>query len=178
MINGRRKGNAAEREIAQTLEEWWQRHEQGVQFVRTPLSGGWSSAKVRGEFRASGDLMTTSATFPFVVEVKRREAFSMERFLEGRQSPVWGWWAQACTAAKEQQGRPLLWLRKNGEPWALALETGLEGALVQRRLLGARFVRGRVEVPHHGLVSVLAPAALLAVPPGALLETLAGLPPG
>ena len=177
MTNGRRKGSVAEREVAALLQGWWQAQEADVKFVRTPLSGGWSSAQVRGEFRASGDLMTTSPTFPFVVEVKRREGFSMDRLLSGGQSPVWGWWAQACNAAREQQGRPLLWLRKNGGSWAVVLEDGLVVALVKKRLLGGRFVRGLVEIPHHGAIAVVAAPALLGVHPADMLALLPRVPP-
>lgn len=175
MINGRQKGNKAEREVAGLLEEWWRAQEADVRFVRTPLSGGWSSAKVRGEFRASGDLMTTSPTFPFVVEVKRREGFSMDRFLAGGLSPVWEWWAQACTAAREQQGHPMLWLRKSGAPWGVVLSYGLAYALVSKRALGARFVRGTVTIPEHGAVQLVAAPAVLAMPPADVLVVTGGL---
>lgn len=116
-VNGRRKGNVAEREIAKLLQEWWSKVEPDCQFVRTPLSGGWSSAKVRGDFRASGDIMTTAKQFPFVVEAKRREQWSMDSFEKGNRSPVWRWWKQSQKQADEANGLPMLWIRKNHVEW-------------------------------------------------------------
>src|SRR4051812_33410532 len=102
--NSRAKGNVAEREVAGLLKVWWLPVEPDAEFIRTPLSGGWGGPKLRGEFRASGDLMTTAKRFPFVVEVKRREAWVMKNVLKGQPSPVWGWWRQAQVAALELEG--------------------------------------------------------------------------
>jgi hypothetical protein len=114
-MSGRHKGSRAEREVAALLEGWWGAVEPGCRFVRTPLSGGWNEAKVRGSFRCSGDIMTTAQRFPFVVEVKRREGWAPKNFLEGNASPVWGWWEQTIREAVEVDGVPMLWLRKNAE---------------------------------------------------------------
>lgn len=173
MTNGRQKGSVAERDVAARLQAWWESQEPGVRFIRTPLSGGWSSAQVRGEFRASGDLMTTSPNFPFVVEVKRREGFAWTNLLAGRKSPVWGWWAQARAAAKEQGGVPMLWLRRNGERWSVMLEAPIIDTLLAHRALSGRFVRSPIpRVIEGGSVLVLAAASLLAVPPQVLLSYL------
>jgi len=118
---GRRKGSEAEREVAALLGAWWQAVEPGCQFVRTPLSGGWGGPKLRGEFQASGDVMTTANTFPFSVEVKRREDWSWVQFVTGKQSPVWTWWTQAEGQAKEMKKEPMLWLRQNKKEWYVVL---------------------------------------------------------
>jgi hypothetical protein len=102
----RQKGAVAEREVAAILQEWWRKLEPGCRFVRTPSSGGWhgrEGAGVRGDFRASGDLMTTARRFPFTVEVKRREGWSDKGFLAGGRSPVWEWWTQAQAQADEHK---------------------------------------------------------------------------
>ncbi len=123
MTQGRPKGSKAEIEIAKLLEPWWSTFEpfdangNPIRFVRTPLSGGWGSKDTRAGFKTSGDLMSTAVKFPFVVEVKRREGWSWKPFLNGKKSPVWAWWLQACKAAAEQDGCPLLVFRKNREPW-------------------------------------------------------------
>lgn len=117
----RKKGNVAEREVAALMQFWWRHLEPGTQFVRTPLSGGWGGPAVRAGFRASGDLMTTAARFPFAVEVKRREAFDMGNVLKGRPSPVWGWWLQAQGQAEEMSCEPMLWFRKSRDPWRVLL---------------------------------------------------------
>lgn len=117
MGGGRQKGSKAERELAKLLEGWWRELEPEAVFVRTPLSGGWGGPTQRAGFRASGDVMTTSDTFPFTVEGKRREGWNVDWFLLGRRSPVWKWWVQAEGQAEEQGGHSLLWVRKNGMHW-------------------------------------------------------------
>jgi hypothetical protein len=163
-MNSRNKGSKAERDVAAMLAAWWDTFEPGVRFVKTPLSGGWSTAQVRGEFRASGDLMTTSATFPFVVEVKRREGFAWSTLLAGRRSPVWQWWEQTCKAATEQRGAPMLWLRHNREPWHVGLAVEVLARLEAERLVSGRFVRARGIPAPAGEFSILSATALLAVP--------------
>lgn len=117
MTKGRSKGNRAELEVAALVEEWWTTYEPEARFKRTPLSGGWGDATVRGAFNASGDLMTTSSTFPFCVEVKRRERWSVDRLMAGKASPVWSWWRQTQTAAEEMKLEPMMWFRHNRTPW-------------------------------------------------------------
>ena len=116
MFASRGKGSVAEREVAKLLETWWKQVEPESRFVKTPLSGGWSSAEVRVGFHASGDLMTTAERFPFVVEVKRREGWSPVNLVTGRRCPVWEWWRQTQREAAEATAEPLLWVRRNAEP--------------------------------------------------------------
>jgi hypothetical protein len=127
MTNGRQKGSGAEREVAKAIQTWWQFVDSSAKFVRTPLSGGWSTPQVRGEFRASGDLMTTSVKFPYCVEIKRREAWSMMSIVENKPSPVWKWWEQTEKAAREAKLAPMLWFRKNREPWLIMLRVDESG---------------------------------------------------
>lgn len=132
MTNGRRKGAAAELQVAKSIEFWWQRlplkHQSTpdgmpAEFVRTPQSGGWSTKRVRGTFRVAGDLSSTSNSWPFAVEVKRREAWSLTMFVSGskRGSPVWSWWAQCVKSADEEGGVPMLWMRRSKQPWLVLL---------------------------------------------------------
>lgn len=116
MSNGRRKGSKAELEVCADIKRWWDPVEV-AEWARTPLSGGWGKPQVRAGFRASGDLMTTAERFPFVVEVKRREGWAWSTLAAGRPCPVWGWWRQAIKSAREMGGVPLLFFRKNNEPW-------------------------------------------------------------
>lgn len=126
-MNGRSKGKGGEREAARLCAGWWSAIEPGVQFVSTPQSGGWATPKLRGAFKAAGDLMTTSVRWPFSVEVKRREGWSWATLLARKQSPVWGWWDQCLKAAGEEGRVPLLLLRHNSpsshaqEPWHIGL---------------------------------------------------------
>lgn len=135
----RRKGNAAELEVARLIEAWWQRVEPGCKFKRTPSSGGWLGAKgrdVRDAFGVGGDLCTTAKRFPFQLEVKRREAWNIDNFLAGHRSPVWAWWEQ-CTLAAASAGRmPMLWARKSRSEWIVVLD-----AIGQRGSYTGAFVR-------------------------------------
>lgn len=119
--NSRAKGKRGERQVAALLARWWGAVEDGVQFVPTPQSGGFSTKQVRAEFKLAGDLMTTSRVFPYVVEVKHREKWSEARLRDGRRSPVWGWWRQVQEAAEVQGGTPMLWFRHNREPWLVMI---------------------------------------------------------
>lgn len=130
MTNSRRKGKAGEREAAEILRAWWDPVEPGVKFASAPLSGGWHSAQMRGALRLCGDLVTSSHTFPFIVEVKRREKVDVSRLYLPQddkrryRSPVYGWWEQACAAASEARANdatrevyPLLMFRQSRKPW-------------------------------------------------------------
>lgn len=117
-INSRRKGKTAERAVAKLLEKYWSTVEEGVRFKSTPLSGGaFGDPETRGVFKASGDLMSTSTIFPWSIEIKHREGFSLDNILKGKKSPCWSWWRQCQKAAKEMNQRPMLWFRKNNMEW-------------------------------------------------------------
>jgi len=111
----------AEREVAKLIKAWWNRFEPESLFIRTPLSGGWSDEETRREFKATGDLMTNSPSFPFDVEVKRREGWSENTFLAGQPCPVWGWWQQTQRASWVSRREPMLWFRHNRRPWMVLL---------------------------------------------------------
>lgn len=119
MFGSRGKGKNGEREVAKLLTAWWRQLEPTCIFHSTPQSGGWSSKDVRAEFKTSGDLVTTAKSFPFTIEVKRREQWVEHNLFLGKPSPVWGWWRQALGQAAEQGAGavPMLWLRHNREPW-------------------------------------------------------------
>lgn len=120
-----RKGSVAENDVAKRLAQWWRPIEPDARFKRTPKSGGWATAAIRGDFKASGDVMTTAKRWPFTVEVKRREGWSMHTLTQGRASPVWQWWRQCCREADEESRIPMLWLRKNRQPWLIMLPNDL-----------------------------------------------------
>jgi len=134
--NGRRKGSKAELQVAKCTEFWWRQlplAQQDTQdgkpaiFVRTPMSGGWGSQGARAHYRVAGDLSSTSESWPFTVEVKRREGWSLASFINGshRRSQVWDWWAQCCKGASEEGGVPMMWFRSNGNPWLVLLPDAL-----------------------------------------------------
>lgn len=130
MTNGRQKGSTAEREVAALIQPWWRQLEPDATFVRTPMSGGWGGPTVRKEFLAAGDLMAAKApAFPFAVEVKRREGWTLQRVIDGRGSPAWEWWRQCQKAASEMGKIPMLWFRKNRAEWLVMMPTWVQGWL-------------------------------------------------
>jgi hypothetical protein len=127
-FGSRQKGKRAERDIAAKIQAWWRQVEPGCVYKPTPSSGGWASKDARGEFKTAGDLVTTAKRYPWTTEVKNREQWSVERFFEGNTSPVWGWWEQTVRQAKEEGREPMLFFRKNREPWRVMTD-GREGRL-------------------------------------------------
>ena len=121
------KGRRAERDVAERCQNWWQRMEPSCIFRRTPLSGGWAGPEERAAFKASGDLMTTARRWPFTVEVKHREAWSVNNLIDGKPTAVWKWWRQAIDQAVEEGGEPKLWFRRNRKrdqtsfPWLVLI---------------------------------------------------------
>jgi hypothetical protein len=120
-FGSRGKGATAERKIAEHCTSWWWPLENGVIFVRTPLSGGWGKPQHREGFQSGGDLMSTSKTFPFAIEVKRRENWAWRSLELGGRSPAWSWWRQSIKAAKEMKKVPLMLFRQNRRPWIVML---------------------------------------------------------
>lgn len=120
-FGSRPKGASGELEVCRLLEAWWRQLEPDCKFARTPGSGGWSTANNREAFGTAGDLVTTAKSFPFGVEIKRREGWTDRELLAGRKSPVWGWWKQCQKAAREMQKVPMLWFRRNHRKWLVMM---------------------------------------------------------
>lgn len=127
MVQSSAKGRRGEREVAKMCEKWWRRIDKKSEFKRTPLSGGWATESMRGHFKAAGDLMTTSDKWPFTVEVKRREDWSLNNLFNGKPTTVWDWWIQSTRQADEEKSVPMLWLKRNSFgptrplPWFILL---------------------------------------------------------
>lgn len=101
----RNKGGRFERQMAKELTEWW-----GYEFNRVPASGGlhWASSN-----NVAGDIVVPSdANFPFVIECKNREDWTIENlFLNNKE--IKNWWAQVVGDAKETKNTPLLIFTRN-----------------------------------------------------------------
>ena len=144
------KGGIGEREVATIIANWWDQYEPGMEFVRTPKSGGWGAA---ASFKATGDLMTTSTIFPFDVEVKRREkTWSLPMILTGK-GKAFEWWIQCQTSALKSNREPMLWMRKNRQPWWIMLRRGF---LFDSKGEWKWWVKdlGLVEIPRSVLLAV------------------------
>ncbi len=91
--NSRTKGNSYELRIAKLFAEW-----SGEEVRRTPGSGGWSSSK----FGVTGDLVCANKRFPFHVECKKREGWTLDDLITGVRKPddanpwcsIEAWWRQ------------------------------------------------------------------------------------
>ena len=119
------KGATAEREVRDIIQAWWRQLESTCIFARTPGSGGFGGfggSRLRGDFKAAGDLMVAgSVHWCFTTEVKRREGWSDRELGAGRGSPVWSWWEQCVVAAIEEERWPMMWFRRSKTPWLVML---------------------------------------------------------
>lgn len=99
------KGSNYELAIAKILTAWW-----GAPFHRVPASGGlhWNAS-----MNVSGDIITIpEAGFPFVVECKKREEWTLENaFLNNKEIKLW--WSQVVGDARETGKIPMLIFSRN-----------------------------------------------------------------
>lgn len=99
------KGSTYELKIAKSLSAWW-----GHEFNRTPASGGlrWGA-----ENNVAGDIVTPpTAMFPFVVECKKREGWTLENlFLNNTE--IKEWWHQVVDDCERVGKTPILIFSRN-----------------------------------------------------------------
>jgi len=101
------KGNANERFVAKRFQNWW-----GFgTFVRTPSSGGWGNKK---EFKTEGDVVPEDKLFPFHLELKKQENWTLEGLFSDK-CIVWKWWNQARTECTPPR-KPMLVFTRNHMP--------------------------------------------------------------
>jgi hypothetical protein len=114
--NSRDKGGRGERAAAKAFGGWW-----GTDFARTPSSGGFATQRFRDDWNAAGDLVTPDPSFPFCVECKWVEDWSMEQLLRNDGCLIFKWWQQAigeCPADK----LPFLVFKRNNHPFYCMIE--------------------------------------------------------
>lgn len=102
----KQKGSSYELETAKMLTEWWG----GGNFSRVPASGGlhWADDQ-----RVAGDIIPPpKADFPFVIECKKREEWTIEHILLDIGQPR-EWWSQVVTDARRVKLVPLLMFSRN-----------------------------------------------------------------
>lgn len=101
---------------AKLLGTWW-----GHPFRRTPGSGGWASGGHRASASFHGDIVAPpEANFPFSVEIKSYDSFSIYLALYG--APVlFGFWEQCKTDARRVNKRPFLLMKEDRKEWLMAL---------------------------------------------------------
>lgn len=127
------KGNGGEREVSKLLQGWWQTEFPGITFARTPQSGGWVKNQSTQGFNLYGDVISTDPNFPFSVEVKRDESWNLAQ-LQKRcpTSPLWDWWLQCQADAAKSNKLPLLFFRKNRQPWYVWIPFDLRHSINER----------------------------------------------
>lgn len=100
------KGAKYELDVSKLLTEWWG----GGKFSRVPASGGlhWGDDQ-----RVAGDIIPPpEADFPFVVECKKREGWTMEHILLDIGQPR-EWWEQVVTDGRRVKLTPLMIFSRN-----------------------------------------------------------------
>jgi|688.fasta_scaffold03047_38 hypothetical protein len=125
-LNSRRKGQSAERRLVKLFEVWWD-----AKFFRTPGSGAFATRGFAGVDTSSmaGDIVTPDQTFPFCVESKKVEGWTLEQMLTSDKTHMHKWWDQAVE--ETPQGKiPLLVFTKNHAPlYAMMRVEDMSGAL-------------------------------------------------
>lgn len=120
-VNGNRKGKSAERVLVKAFSKWW-----GCEFFRTPESGGMAtrlSKQLGIDFsKFKGDIVTLDETFPFCVESKKVEGWTLEQLLTSEKTLIHSWWRQAVDQTPSGK-KPLLVFTKNHAPLYAMMHT-------------------------------------------------------
>ena len=99
------KGAGYELKIAKFLTSWW-----GGNFSRVPASGGlhWGTDQ-----RVAGDIVPPpEADFPFVIECKKREEWTMDHVVLDIGEPR-KWWEQVVSDSRRTKQTPILIFARN-----------------------------------------------------------------
>ena len=95
----------------------------------------------------------------------------MQRLLDGRPSPIWRFWIQAQTQATKDDLIPMLWFRRNREPWHVLLPFEYAKAFPLPPPEQAWSRAALLGVDHGGLLPVMyAAESLVQVPPTVFVE--------
>ena len=113
-VKGRRVGVAFEKKIIKRLGLWWA--DDPLSLYRSHGSGGRSSLISADSGLYSGDVMPvkdSAQPWPFSIELKKSETFTMESVLLSRKSLFYKFWKQTTRDARRTQKIPLLICGKN-----------------------------------------------------------------
>lgn len=117
MVDGRRKGNAFEVDVAYILSDWV-----------CPLAGGWRASPMSPPFRrmpADKDAYPTDwvggrdiihvphVYFPFSIECKKQEGWTIDSLLAKKTKMLLSWWEQTVAQATKLGLHPMLILARN-----------------------------------------------------------------
>lgn len=114
MTNGYLKGQRYTRAVCLVLDRWTKSSRGSFRLRPTivePLDG-WA---VKGDV-----VCAPGIRFPFTVECKNVEDWSLDALFEGRASDIASWWSQCASQAAQNRGRPLLiFSRKRRENYVM-----------------------------------------------------------
>lgn len=137
----KRKGSSFELKTAKQFQEWWGKGE----FCRSPGSGGWGRPQHKQGFNASGDIITTNRDFPWCIECKHQEGWTLDQLLLNEGCIIWSWWDQAKDETPDDL-EPLLIFKKNRqEPMVMSHSLYTEGNIMQLHITH-KFSNGETEV--------------------------------
>lgn len=131
--SSRDKGSRWERDVAKCLGKWW-----GATFRRTPMSGGWHLGDGEGKGKLRGDLVQMDGPeFPFSVECKATESWSLDRFLkEPDRSCLSSYLRQAWTGAADEGKIPMLVAKRNLQPAVVFIPAEIASPCECRMIIG------------------------------------------
>jgi hypothetical protein len=113
---GKFKGHGFERRLANVLTKW-----SGYAWKRVPLSGGWNKIVVSGDIFCVAEYGRNSGqeriVVPFSLECKCSESWDFVHFFkDSEKSPLYQWWQQASSDAKQAGKLPAMIFTKNFLP--------------------------------------------------------------
>lgn len=128
---GKQKGDAFERKCAKRFTQWWFANGEGL-FKRVPKSGGWDKALTPGDIfavRLYNNQEVIDETFPFSIECKKQERWTLEQLLTSTKPPLLEWHAQAVNDCKATNKTPLVVFAKNRTAPLVAVDTNYKLSL-------------------------------------------------
>ncbi len=141
-INGKKKGNRVENELARILSERFNR-----KFTRVPMSGGWGTINRASGIREdalevlSGDLMAPK-DFKFSIESKSRMDFNFWDFIneDTKELDIDNWIFQVENDAAATNKMPLLYIKiNNRKPFVLFPKKLYESTMTYKEYSIMRF---------------------------------------
>ena len=128
----KRKGSSFELKTSKEFQKWWGKGE----FCRSPGSGGWGRPQHKQGFNASGDIITTNRDFPWCLECKNQEGWSLDQLLLNDGCIIHSWWEQTVDETPDDL-TPMLIFKKNRQKPMVMVFTDVQesfGALLIDKL--------------------------------------------
>ena len=150
----KRKGSSQELKLVKLFQSWWGKGE----WARSPGSGGWGRPQNREGFRAAGDVITTAKDFPWCIEAKHVEGWTLDQLLLNEGCIIHSWWQQAVEETPESLRTILVFKKNRQQEMVMVLSSDPATILVKCRKFETTDYGGR-------LVTLFPLKALTAVEP-------------